>query len=253
MKASTITAGLLLLSVGTDGFGAVPQRLCRPRSRAATLPPLFYTDIEPEIRSATIPPVIHFNGTTIHVHPAENGARARGSTTSRTSGGQATAPIPDVESDDAKPRTKRKSKSPKSHVTTWQTRYQELLTYKNENGHCLVPQNYSANRRLGLWVMQQRRQYTLQQTGRSSSFDGPGGAKRVQLLEDIGFVWRVLRRGPRDAYGSLRRMKQLADSRSTGDEVVDAANFETYLIEKSEDLSDDDIRAAWRRRFEIFQ
>lgn len=104
--------------------------------------------------------------------------------------------------------------------------------------------------------MQQRRQYTLQQNGKRSSFNGPGGKRRVQELEDIGFVWQVLTGGPRGGYGSLMRMKQQAEATAQNagsNELQNAVDFEKYMVQKNEEFSDEEVRTAWRERYEIFR
>ena len=35
----------------------------------------------------------------------------------------------------------------------WNDRYEQLLEFKKENGHCVVPQHYSRNRALGKWLV----------------------------------------------------------------------------------------------------
>lgn len=228
MMASTTTSiGILLLAASIHAFNIAPQS-SRTRPRTG-MPPLHYTDIDPEISAITIDPSIRINGTSIFVQ----------SSTIKT-----------------KPVIEKKPKARKSHKVTWQLHYNELKDYKAQHGNVLIPQSYKANPKLGLWVMQQRRQWTLQQNGKKSSLDGAGGIKRVQLLEDIGFVWRVQRRGPRNAYGSLeQRMHHQDQKKGTGDGILDAVNFETFMVEKTEkfECTDDDIRAAWLKRFEIFQ
>lgn len=91
---------------------------------------------------------------------------------------------------------------------------------------------------------------------------------RIELLKDIGFVFKVERRGPRGAYGRLRLLKNKMEyenvivSHDDGSfdgcgerkkELVIVENFEKYMVEKSNVLSDEEIRIAWRQRFEIFQ
>lgn len=97
----------------------------------------------------------------------------------------------------------------------------------------------------------------LQQTGKTSSLNSRTGKQRIILLDDIGFTWRVERRGPRGSYGGLRRMKDL-HAHDTGDgnsgyDLMHVANFEKYMIEKSDGYSDRDKRDAWKKRFEMFQ
>merc|ERR1712127_962937 len=86
----------------------------------------------------------------------------------------------------------------------WRKHYDALLTFREEHGHCAVPQRYGPNLGLGHWVMQQRRYYSLQQLGERSAFNGPEGEERRRLLEEVDFAWSVERRGPRGARGGRR-------------------------------------------------
>jgi len=67
----------------------------------------------------------------------------------------------------------------------WESRFQQLVEYRNLHGNCIVPQGYKDNRQLGRWVMKQRTQYTLKQRGEHTQLSD----QRVQMLESIGFVW----------------------------------------------------------------
>ena len=40
---------------------------------------------------------------------------------------------------------------------SWEDNFQALLRYKEEHGHCLVPEDYEADKALGSWARQQRR------------------------------------------------------------------------------------------------
>eukprot|EP00438_Fugacium_kawagutii_P002182 Skav228816 [mRNA] locus=scaffold359:340431:343094:+ [translate_table: standard] len=67
----------------------------------------------------------------------------------------------------------------------WERAYQELLAYKGEHSHVLVPHNYSTRSglKLGHWVARQRR-------AKLSCGISP---EQVQRLTDVGFVWHVRR------------------------------------------------------------
>mmetsp|Transcript_5084 Transcript_5084/g.5875 ORF Transcript_5084/g.5875 Transcript_5084/m.5875 type:complete len:405 (+) Transcript_5084:26-1240(+) len=69
----------------------------------------------------------------------------------------------------------------------WMTKHDELLIYKEENGHTRVPQHYTPNKALGKWVAKQREQYKLYKKGKHS-FLTPD---RLEKLNTIGFVWSV--------------------------------------------------------------
>ena len=284
---------LILIAKSIIGFNV--GRTTRPRS-SAVMPPLFYTDVEPEISSITITPPVINGATSIFVDerlafdkvatkrrqatkPIEVKVSRKTSPTTSSSlsttiasdrfatkrkqhntslevkvSRPETMTRPKPDDDNVSDASDMMPKSYKPHKTVWLTRYNELKAYKSQKGHCMLPQSYAPNPKLGLWVMQQRRQYTLQQRGKNSSFDGPNGVKRIRLLEDIGFVWRVERGGPRGSYKSLRRMKYHAESNvDIEDEITDVVDFESYMVGKSREYSDEEMREAWRHRFAFFR
>ena len=57
-----------------------------------------------------------------------------------------------------------------------------LKEFHETNGNCLVPKDYPG---LGVWVEEQRRQYTLCKRGKSSRMTG----ERAAELNAIGFCW----------------------------------------------------------------
>jgi hypothetical protein len=79
--------------------------------------------------------------------------------------------------------------------------------YRKIQGHCNVPYRYSENTQLADWVRNQRKQYRLQQGGKTSSMTLT--PSRVQELESLGFKW--------DRYGAPAiwedRLSELADYR----------------------------------------
>lgn len=267
MVTSLRTYLLLLALSRANGFnvGRHPSFLPTPRTRA-NVPPLFFTDIEPEISSITISPEIQFNGTSLFNNDegptnGEYTSNNDGAGAKRKPRGPQTKTISKNKSLPGEPKDRGAAKRPfvRGHRARWQAHYDELKAYHAEHGHCLVPQKHPPNPKLGLWVMQQRRQHMLQQSGKRSSFNGAEGIRRARLLEEIGFVWRVGRHGPRGAYGKLRRYRlgsyaaTAMDNDREGDEIVDAVNFEKYMIEKSTEMSEEDKRAAWQRRFELLR
>jgi hypothetical protein len=72
-----------------------------------------------------------------------------------------------------------------SQTDSWSVRFQQLCEFKAQFGHCLVPQQYAANRKLWEWVNTQRRCYILYQEGKPS----PMTTERIRELESIGFDW----------------------------------------------------------------
>ena len=69
----------------------------------------------------------------------------------------------------------------------WMERYNDLMGFKRENGHCSVPDKYRANPSLGSWVRNQRVQYRNLQAEKKSTMT----SSRIALLEKIGFQWSM--------------------------------------------------------------
>jgi Holliday junction resolvasome RuvABC DNA-binding subunit len=69
----------------------------------------------------------------------------------------------------------------------WEDRLSELADYRKVYGHCNVPQKYSENAKLGMWVATQRKQYSLHLKGETSQMTLP----RIEALERLGFKWGV--------------------------------------------------------------
>jgi len=66
----------------------------------------------------------------------------------------------------------------------WYIRYLELTKYKEEYGDCEVPNEWKKNKSLGLWVNKQR-----ERKDQMASW-------RVELLNTLGFTWRIKSRIP---------------------------------------------------------
>lgn len=64
---------------------------------------------------------------------------------------------------------------------TWEMRFQELLKYKEEHGHCRVPARSPKNKLLAGWVVKQRVDWRK----------GKISAERKQRMDAIGFQWKV--------------------------------------------------------------
>ncbi|CAJ1954453.1 unnamed protein product [Cylindrotheca closterium] len=71
----------------------------------------------------------------------------------------------------------------------WAEKFQELLNFKAQNGHCLVQHTSQGGQEcdsgLSRWVKRQRYQYKLKQEKKPSALSD----ERVQQLEEVGFVW----------------------------------------------------------------
>mmetsp|Transcript_15061 Transcript_15061/g.22417 ORF Transcript_15061/g.22417 Transcript_15061/m.22417 type:complete len:177 (-) Transcript_15061:43-573(-) len=69
----------------------------------------------------------------------------------------------------------------------WPDMFEELKKYKETHGHCSVPAKHPSTKRLALWVQTQRHYYSEMKKGIST----PMTAERTDLLNSIGFVWKV--------------------------------------------------------------
>mmetsp|Transcript_24901 Transcript_24901/g.57461 ORF Transcript_24901/g.57461 Transcript_24901/m.57461 type:complete len:1213 (-) Transcript_24901:347-3985(-) len=67
----------------------------------------------------------------------------------------------------------------------WETRYAELLTYRDRFGNVNVPAKYPDNPKLGTWVTHQRSQYKCRKMNKPSAMSDD----RIKMLEDVGFKW----------------------------------------------------------------
>ncbi len=68
-------------------------------------------------------------------------------------------------------------------ATRWEEMFQQLLKFKEQNGHTLVPQGPPQFKALSVWVSAQRR---------AKEVNKPIMVERAKRLDEIGFVWRVV-------------------------------------------------------------
>ena len=85
---------------------------------------------------------------------------------------------------------------------TWITRYEELCDFRREHGHCVVPRSC----RLGAWVEKMRQIHTNPQNPKLKTILTPD---RVQMLNDIDFVWNVREKQFEQNLGELRIFKEM--------------------------------------------
>jgi len=71
----------------------------------------------------------------------------------------------------------------------WQQRYNELRHYKEQTGHCNVPQTYNLNKPLGRWVRRQRHELSKIFENEKSTLTN----HRIEALNVIGFKWALKR------------------------------------------------------------
>ncbi|KAG7359447.1 helicase domain protein [Nitzschia inconspicua] len=67
----------------------------------------------------------------------------------------------------------------------WNARFQDLLQFRAEEGHVMVPHSYPKNQKLAQWVKRQRYQFRLKQMGKHSTLSDA----REDILSQVGFVW----------------------------------------------------------------
>lgn len=138
--------------------------------------------------------------------------------------------------------TKKQSTKSKPGIQdrTWNAQYQALLEFKGLHGHCIVPQNYPPNPKLGLWVMAQRRYFKEKKdlTERHRL--------RHKRLREAGFSFNVDRRGP--------RMAKLVNSNSPRrNSIEDMDDFVGFLVKNEDVISEKEMSDAWKLRFSIYQ
>lgn len=71
---------------------------------------------------------------------------------------------------------------------SWNERFEELKRYRENNGHCDVPQIYDTG--LGTWVSAQRSQFKRYIVGKTSSMTH----QRKTALDNLGFSWSLRKR-----------------------------------------------------------
>jgi hypothetical protein len=68
----------------------------------------------------------------------------------------------------------------------WNKQYEKLVEFKQKNGNCMVPRVYKEEASFGYWVANQRAAHA----NKKMRLDRKG------LLDEIGFVWRVVKSAP---------------------------------------------------------
>jgi len=81
-------------------------------------------------------------------------------------------------------------------LTGWDTRFEELKSYKEQFGHCNVPLNWAKNPQLGRWVSNQRGRKQKLSLGRRAR------------LDDLGFDWKPFDAAWESMFAILRLYKE---------------------------------------------
>eukprot|EP00586_Coscinodiscus_wailesii_P016132 CAMPEP_0172514972 /NCGR_PEP_ID=MMETSP1066-20121228/264299_1 /TAXON_ID=671091 /ORGANISM="Coscinodiscus wailesii, Strain CCMP2513" /LENGTH=570 /DNA_ID=CAMNT_0013295857 /DNA_START=73 /DNA_END=1785 /DNA_ORIENTATION=- len=77
--------------------------------------------------------------------------------------------------------------SKKTKRDRWQEKYEELVEFKAQTGHCRVPNRYQENIRLGQWVVAQRQWYKKLQGKEVTE----AAKVKIEMLDELGFTWTV--------------------------------------------------------------
>jgi hypothetical protein len=83
--------------------------------------------------------------------------------------------------------------------TKWNNMFSQLVEYRNKNGHCNVPYNWNQNSKLAKWVSTQRKR----------QIQGMLSEDQVQMLQNIGFIWKRHEAAWNEMYEKLFRYKEV--------------------------------------------
>ena len=80
----------------------------------------------------------------------------------------------------------------------WESCYGRLKAYRAKNGHCLVPARWEEDHNLSMWISQQRHYYKI----------GRIDQERVCRLNELGFIWDVLKSQWEQRFSELKAFKK---------------------------------------------
>ena len=91
----------------------------------------------------------------------------------------------------------------------------DLQRFRDEFGDCLVPLNHPKYPKLGLWVKEQRRHYTLMKQNKPSHMT----EERAQNLDSVGFCW--------DTHEAVwgERLRELCEYKSRYGDCIVPTNY----------------------------
>jgi len=82
-------------------------------------------------------------------------------------------------------RCDKKVRHGNRQMAQWHKRFQELVAFQAQHGHCVVPMQGYESPELSNWVKRQRCQYRRKMEGKRHTLCD----RRQRALEDLGFVW----------------------------------------------------------------
>ena len=108
--------------------------------------------------------------------------------------------------DEKKGMSERINASNLKSENSWEQWYKELVKFKEENGHCLVPKVYPKNRQLSYWVFRQRAIYSGVKKQSEKNYLSE---ERTKKLEDVGFIFKAKHSKEQTEVDAARRKPQL--------------------------------------------
>jgi hypothetical protein len=97
----------------------------------------------------------------------------------------------------------------------WERHINDLKKFRDDYGDCLVPLNHPKYPKLGLWVKEQRRHYTLMKQDKPSHMTD----ERARALDDVGFCW--------DTHEAVwgERLRELCHYKATYGDCIVPTNY----------------------------
>jgi hypothetical protein len=87
----------------------------------------------------------------------------------------------------------------------WKVKFAELIEFKQQKGHCCVPNTFEKNPALARWVKRQRYQYKLKIEGKESTMTD----ERIVVLNEHGFIWDSHGAAWQERFNELAEYKEL--------------------------------------------
>jgi hypothetical protein len=87
----------------------------------------------------------------------------------------------------------------------WKIKFAELMEFKQQKGHCCVPNTFEKNPALARWVKRQRYQCKLKIEGKESTMTD----ERVVVLDKHGFIWNSHSAAWQERFDELAEYKEL--------------------------------------------